>query len=358
MGHNTERTNTMKTGTELTALAQRVMEQAKSKRDFAMDTRKLTVTERGNLQFIHKGQILSVTPTERCLNQIAARVGIPRIYADRLMTEAPELLAKNVNHWFQTRPEVRMVRTYMTEAPVGRAFLSHRYRALDNEDLLNAVLPQLTKAGCEIKSAEATERRIYVQAVTPKVQGEVKVGDVVQAGVVISNSEVGAGSLKVEPLHYRLACQNGMILPSALKKHHVGRSGDGEWEAGEANEVFSDDTRRLDDKAFWAKVNDVVTASVSEIHFNKTLEVMRNAAKQEVGDPTEAVEVLADRYGFSDDEQKGVLSHLARGGDLTLWGLANAVTRVAEDITSYDRAVEFERIGGEVVELPKSVFNN
>lgn len=351
----------MKTGTNLNELAARITKLSKQKRDFAMDTRKLTMDLTGNLTFsVMSGsarQEIAVRPTERCLNQIAARVGIPRIYADRLMTEAPALLAQNVNHWFQNRPEVRMLRTYVGEAPVGRAFLSHRYRSLDNEDLLNAVLPQLVKAGCEIKSAEATERRLYIQAVTSKVAGEVKVGDVVQAGVVVSNSEVGAGSLKVEPMHYRLVCKNGMILPSALKKHHVGRAGDGEWEAGEANEVFSDETRRLDDRAFWAKVNDVVTMSLSEMHFAKSLETMRNAAKQDIGDPTDAVEVLVDRYGFSDDESKGVLRHLASGGDLSLWGLANAVTRVAEDLPSYDRAVEFERIGGEVVELPKNVFN-
>ena len=347
----------MKTGQNINEIAKQVLKMAAAKKDYAMDTRNLKMTRTAQLAFVVGGKSVEVAPTDRCVNQIAARVGIPRAYAARLQTEAPGLLADNVNHWFQSAPEVRMLRTYQNGENVGRAFLSQKYRSLDNDDMLRMVLPKLMEAGCEIKSSEVTEKRLYVQAVFPKVQGEIKVGDVVQAGVTISNSEVGAGSLRVEPLLYRLRCTNGMILPSALKKHHIGRAGEGEWEAGEANEVFSDATRQLDDKAFWAKVNDVVKSSLNEVKFKENMARMLEATKVDTGKPTEAVEVLVKRYGFSDDESDSVLEHLSRGGDLSLWGLANAVTRTAEDLASYDRAVEFERIGGEVIELAPNMFN-
>ena len=48
-----------------------------------------------------------------------------------------------------------------------------------------------------------------------------------------------------------------------------------------------------------------------------------------------------------------MLRHLIEGGDLTRYGLFNAITRAAADLDSYDRATEFERFGGQVVELPK-----
>lgn len=347
----------MKTGSNIQDIATKVLTMAKSKKDYAMDTRNLQVTPAGQLRFVVGGKSIEVKPTERCINQIAARVGIPRGYAQRLQEQAPELMAENINHWFQKTPEVRMLRTYQNGTNVGRAFLSQKYRALDNEDMMVAVLPQMQKAGCEIRSAEATEKRLYIQAVFPKVQGEVTVGDVVQAGVTVSNSEVGAGSLRVEPLLYRLVCKNGMILPSALKKHHIGRAGEGEWEEGEASEVFTDATRKLDDTAFWAKVTDVMAASLKEATFKDNLARMTAAAKVDTGSPTAAVEILSKRYGFADNEEESVLEHLSRGGDLSLWGLANAVTRTAEDLESYDRAVEFERIGGEVIELNPNMFN-
>jgi hypothetical protein len=35
-----------------------------------------------------------------------------------------------------------------------------------------------------------------------------------------------------------------------------------------------------------------------------------------------------------------------------MWGLANAVTRVAEEASTYDRSTDLEVIGGQVLALP------
>lgn len=348
----------MKTGTSMNELAQRIMTEARSKKDYAMDTRNLSMTDDAKLRFDLVGDQRVLTPTRLCLDQIAGRVGIPSKYAERMRAEAPELLARNVNHWFAHKPEVRMLRTVQNGVQEARAFLSNKYRPLDNYDLLNAVLPRMAAAGFEIKSAELTETRLYVQAVTARVSGEVKVGDTVQAGVCLRNSEVGCGSIAVEPMLFRLVCLNGMVLPTAMRRHHVGRAGDGEWNEGEAYEVFSDDTRKLDDKAFWAKVNDVVADSVRPERFADNVKRLQDAAKVDTGRPQDAVEVVQDKFGLGEEEAGNVLAHLAKGGDLSLYGLANAVTRAAQDCPSYDRAVELERFGGQVIELPKSVWGN
>jgi hypothetical protein len=47
-----------------------------------------------------------------------------------------------------------------------------------------------------------------------------------------------------------------------------------------------------------------------------------------------------------------VLSHLIQGGDLSRWGLANAITRQSQDEESYDMATQLEVDGGSVIELP------
>ena len=87
----------------------------------------------------------------------------------------------------------------------------------------------------------------------------------------------------------------------------------------------------------------------------RKLEVL---SRDDAGKPQDAVEIVAKRFDLREGEQDNVLTHLAKGGDLSLWGLANAVTRSAEDCESYDRAIELERVGGMVVELPQNLFNN
>ena len=49
-----------------------------------------------------------------------------------------------------------------------------------------------------------------------------------------------------------------------------------------------------------------------------------------------------------------MLDHLIRGGDLSLYGLSNAITRAAQDVDSYDRSTEMESIGYTVLGMSRS----
>lgn len=338
----------MKTGRTLVEMAQELERQKNAKRDFTAPTTHLEViptNKEVNLKVNGFGEF----PINNVAHgQIAARVGIPQKYYDRMVTEAPELLARNVNHWFKAKDEGRMVRTLDGKA---RAFLSDRYRPLDNYDLGNMAFGTIGElGGLRIESAQLTDTRMYIKAVTERITAEISKGDVVQAGIVISNSEVGLGSVKVEPMVYRLVCTNGLIANDhALRKYHVGRG----FEAEIASELFTDATRNQTDKAFWMQVRDVIRNSFKQDVFDRIVNSMKISTTQEiVGDPIKVVEITQKRLGLMDSEKSSVLTHLIKGGDLSKWGLVNAVTRTAEDVESYDRATELERLGGVVLELP------
>lgn len=338
----------MKQGRTLQELATELERQAKSKRDFVADTRALTAWyhENDGLQMSVEG-LGHFAPTDIFHDQIGQHYGIPQKYYDKMRAQAPALLTSNLNHWLKNEPTKRMVRTLDGNA---RAFLSDRYRPLDNYDLAEIVLPKLTDMECRIESCDLTEKRLYIKAVTPRITGEVSVGDTVQSGVCISNSEVGCGSLTVEFLMYRLSCRNGAIHAGSMRKYHVGRknSQDIDWAA----EFFSNETRKADDKAFWLKVQDLVSATMSKEGFEKIIAQYRRAQSMKIeADPVKAVEIFSEKLVLGETEQHGVLRHLTEGGDLSLYGLMNAVTRFAQDVKNYDRATELERIGGAVVEL-------
>jgi hypothetical protein len=74
------------------------------------------------------------------------------------------------------------------------------------------------------------------------------------------------------------------------------------------------------------------------------------------GHPAKAVEVTAKAIGLSKDESSSVLNHLIRSGDLSRFGMLNAVTCSAEDLENYDRATEVERLGSSVLYLPQSTW--
>jgi hypothetical protein len=293
-------------------------------------------------------------PTRHCLRQICARAGIPAQYADRMIGENAPLLAENINWWWKRTPEKRMLRTLLNGSHVARAFLSERYRPLENCDLAAAILPKLEALNCEVLSCEITETRFYIQAATPKVEAKL-VGDRVRAGIVISNSEVGAGSLALEPLLYYLRCLNGMVMPVAMRRYHIGRRNDPLFELEAAAEYYSDATREMDDRAFWMKVQDVADGVFDKDRFNALVDKFEGATEQKIK-PVEAVEEITERFKFNDTEKDAVLNHLIESGQPNLFGLINAVTRTATDVESYDRSIELQRVGGEILELPKTVW--
>lgn len=340
----------MKSGRSLTDLASELERQSTTKRDYLADTRALSLEPAPTggvvLQGVNGG--MSLRPIAH--QQIAATLQIPKPYYDRMLESTPELLAQNVNHWFKAQPGRKLVRTLDHGV---RAFLSDSYRPLDNYDLAEAVLPKLSALNARVVSCEVTDSRFYLKAITDRVQGEVKKGDLIQAGLVISNSEVGQGSLRVEALDFRLVCTNGMIREAAIRKAHLGRNGGRGMDAIEdARELFRDETRLADDRAFFLKVQDAVGAMFDPIRFNVRLDQYREASERIIAtDPVQVVEATAKRLNLTDTERGSVLQHLIRGSDLSAWGLANAITRTAEDAGDYDRATQLEAAGADVIEL-------
>ena len=339
----------MKTGLSLVDLARKIEANSQLKRDFIVDTARSTV------QVQQDGVIAMELPDGHGSfpllplphRQIAAHTNIPAKYYDRMREDASDLLATNVNAWFRINPTKRMFRTLGGD---GRALLSNRYQRIENEKIAEVALPVLADfPEVKIVSAEVTDARLYIQAVVPTIQGEVrarKVGDVVQAGVVISNSEVGLGRVDVSELDYRLWCLNGAVGESLFKRTHVGRQID------DNEALWADDTRKADDDVLVLKIRDMVKAALDEARFRARLDRMNGLAQVQItGDVTQAVEVMSQIVSVNEAEKGSILKSLINGGDLSAWGLLNAVTHQAHTAPDYDRCVELEAMGGKLLNL-------
>lgn len=342
----------MHRGISLTALAHKIEGNKALKADYIAPANELRmeVQDDSTVVLSHdKIGTLPILPVAH--DQIGAKLGIPGRYYDRMRANDPGLLANNVNRWLRDEPGRRMLRTLGGDT---RAFLSDRYQRIENEEIAETVLPILSQVpGLQIVSCELTERRMHIIATTNSVQGEVKVNDIVQAGIAISNSEVGMGAVEVTPLIYRLVCLNGMKVNDArMRRSHVGRQiGQGE----DLNALFADDTRQADDRAYLLKIRDVVRGALDHSVFSRTLGKMQALTEGKItGDPAKSVEMLARKVGATEVERGGILRSLIEGGDLSAWGLLNAVTHQAHTASSYDRNIEIIEAGGAILDLPKT----
>lgn len=349
----------MKFGKTLTELAIELDRQKNAKHDYLVNTENMImdafeddVTLSLRNDSTHETLILRVG--EVAHDQIGTMLEIPAKYYNKMRADNPELLADNVNSWLHKDPKTKMVRALDGSA---RAVLSDRYRRIDNLEIAQTVLPVIAEMPeAHVESCEITERRMYIKVVNPRLTTEVVPGDVVQSGIIITNSEVGLGSMMIQPLVYRLVCKNGMVVnDAATRRYHVGRGN----QAAEDFTIYRDETLKASDRALMMKVEDAVRAVIDQTRFEKVVNKLRDAKNVRITSSNipAMVELGAADFGYTKKEGEGILDYLIRGGDLSLYGYANATTRYAQDVKSYDRSTELESIGYSILGMSAHQWN-
>ena len=369
-------TTVLRRGT-LSELAQRLERLKATTKDVVADTRDVRLVRRdppGDDPIVLDVPKLDWLPlTRHAHTQLAEKVGIPQRFYDRLQRDHPSLLVDNVNGLIGDGPERRLFRA--ADGHV-RAILSDRYRVLDSYDLALKLAERAVQHNAQIETCTLTEQRMAIKVVVPGARekvGELTAelraqharqaakhlvnrgsvmdldADYVVPGVMVSNSEVGAGAFKVEPFAMRLVCWNGAISEASLYKVHIG----GRLESGEV--VYSDHTRELSDQALWAQVSDVIDATFNPDAFRAMIGRMRDSKSVEIAKPVQVTDAVAKNLALPLIKKEALLRYFSVDG-FTAFGLANGITRLAQDEESPDAQTELERYAGRIFAEPDQVL--
>lgn len=95
------------------------------------------------------------------------------------------------------------------------------------------------------------------------------------------------------------------------------------------------------DRTFLTELQETVRSATDEEQFSQIVTLMQNAKHQAMNtaDIPAVVHTAGRDFGITDTEQNGVLQRLIESDDLSLYGLANAVTRHSQDVESYSDMV-------------------
>ena len=123
--------------------------------------------------------------------------------------------------------------------------------------------------------------------------------------------------------------------------------------------LYSPETLQAEDRTFVLKLQDTVRAAVEEARFARVIDQMRQAKVMPLStaDVPGVIKLTRSSFGIYEAEQSGVMQHLIEGQDMSLYGLANAITRFSQDVESYDRATKLEGIGYSVMTMPSATWN-
>lgn len=293
------------------------------------------------------GETYELNKTAR--SQLSNRLKIPARFFDRMSSDYPERLSDLVNEIFENEENDLMIRTLDGRA---RAVLSNHYRMIDNFDVFKAILPKLEELDfVDVASCHLNDDAMHLKLVFPDVSAKIgspDLGDFVQHGVHISNSETGRGTFAASQLAFRLVCLNGMMLPvtmSSQQRRHVGPAYEpGTYEIAAEQFTLADDIRER------------LEASIDRAHFDTSIDLMNNATERTFEEPEALVESVARVFSLSESLSESILSTLVdpntpgqRMAGQTQWGLVNAVTFLANNSKSYEEATRLEELGGNIL---------
>jgi hypothetical protein len=307
-----------------------------------------------------------LSPT--ALGQVAQAASIPGDYAKRIHGDYPLLFADSVATLLP-KDKARMVRSLDGRV---RAFLSDRYRVLDNFDLAFSVLTEANKVGAEIQRWTLTEDRFEARLIVPdwretigyrdlgqgggghqffKAPSDGQGGSVIIPGLYVSNSETGKGGQVVRPYLLDSVCNNGALIETTLRTVHLG------GQVGEG--ILTREAAEADSRAVWLRVRDVIAAVFDREAFTKTVEQFRKTGEFELGNPLEAVDYVVTNHGLTDEDKQALINELiapshGRNANGTVLSLLNAITQRAQAYETSDpeKATELEAIGGRIIANP------
>lgn len=321
--------------TEWKQVAEKIREDDFGKADITVPTTNLNMTTHGRFGNTFDGFLM---PDEHALGQIASRLGIPTKYARKMMEHSPELLAENVNHWlWKMNVEAEREKKWLlrTKGEGLRAVLTDKYTELDNHFVFNLLSNALENGEVvDIKNFDLNSKYLNFRAVFPDLKadiGSVFQKDEVMVGIHVTNSEVGASSLRIHACLWRQICSNGMIAP-------VGGS--------ESGGLLIQRHAGLTTREMQGRVIDAINESM--LAGDGLIEQFARTKDIKIEKPMDVLKKLAQDKKYTNKFTDDLISSYHTEPDASAFGIVNAMTRASQTLP-FEQRLEVETDAGKVM---------
>jgi hypothetical protein len=299
-----------------TEVAARIAADDEGKWDRKLPAPQLWIGEQGQLVAMNGGPMPDAfTLSDLATSQLCGRLDIPAQYYRRLPAEMKAKVANfDLNRLKDRQFLLRGRGTHV------RAFLSAEYVTYDNRQIAEIVEGLLKGEGIRIKSFVLEETHCFAKLISEEL---VDPAAGLKGGIMIGNSEVGMGSVSVEPFVFRKACTNDLVVADekAFRHAHLHFTG---------HEL----TRRMAEgigEAF--------------LEASKVLDAFLEARAEPIPDPLITIRKIAEERKMSQKLTDEVVARYVGEPEATRFGVINAFTGAAKTLAPLAR-IEMERFAG------------
>ena len=270
-------------------------------------------------------------------------------------TDQKPLLTQIVNEQFERDPRKFLVRSQQNEAGlfVARAFCGDTYKPIDDDLILEAMLPVIEEHDTEyvILGGRATMERTYFNIVTKHPVIDLGNGRQIHLGTGISNSGTGDGAFESCFFGCDWYCLNGLRFgqKNHMQFRNVHR---GSKISQEYGKLQPDSFRKAELASLKSLIADATRAALDPKKHAEFAELIKQSEEAKVtGDPIEVVKRIGAENKFSDIETK-IAEMAMQNEEPNLYGVQAAVTRMAQEVESFSRRVQLEELAGKLITLP------
>jgi hypothetical protein len=302
------------------SVADKIVQDDQNKWDRKVSGTELRVSAEGTLE-LSNGSTDTYSLSEVATSQMCQKFEIPVRYYRRLPDAMKAIVANfdigRVNgHSYLLRGKGDWI----------RAFLSADYVAYNNSEISEVVEGLLAKGNVSVKDFVLEETNMFLKVISNEIW-DVESG--LKAGILIGNSEVGMGSVSVEPFVFRKPCTNDLIVSreKSFRHAHIHLT---------AHEL----TRRMAEA-----VSDGFRVASS------VLDVFLKSREEPIEDPLAAIRKIAEARQFSQKLTDELVSSYLVEPEANRFGLINAFTNAAQKLGPLQR-IEMERFAGTLLEAP------
>jgi hypothetical protein len=304
------------------SVAEKIVQDDQNKWDRKVSGKELRLLDAGKLEVLENSNWNGSHPvSDLAITQMCQKLEIPVKYYRRLPDEMKATVANfdidrlNGNSYF-----------LRGKGDWIRAFLSAEYVAYNNSEIAQTAESLLRNGVLDVKSFVLEETHMFLKIISEDI---VDRGTGLKAGIMIGNSEVGMGSVSVEPFVFRKPCTNDLIVSQEKSFRHA-----------HIHLTTYELTRRMAESV---SEGFQVASSVLDA-FLKTREV-------KVVDPVEVIRKIAETRKFSQKLTDEVVSSYLVESEANWFGVINSFTNAAQKLGPLQR-IEMERFAGTLLEAP------
>lgn len=340
------------------------------KADFVSPRSRMAVKREGGTIRLEAGDVVDMPMTQHAIGQLDSSIAPGFVTYGKWLrdNDRQDVYVENVNRALAMETKKAQIRTVTRnidgrDSSLARAILSDVFKPIDDDLVFGTAIPVIGQYSERFKAigGNRTDTKSYLKIITRNPVMSVTTGGRVRefsAGFIMSNSEVGMGFCEFMAFFTDHFCHNGVIF-SKMVVADVKYAHRGARITTDFGLVMDDRIKRAEIESVRAVISEAAKTACSFDSYEEVKSVISSSIEKRIQghNYSALLEGVGRQFQLNQQDVEQVKAYF-NPEDGNLFGVQAAVTRLAQESESYDRKIQLEGIGGQILAMSDRTWNS